>query len=120
MHLFGLCFLLYIIKISAPKGMWYTLRTADPVAHKAAIAYQRRQQRLMKAELDLKFLLECRDKKLFPTHVKWKILKKFKPRDRQRHHERNLKESISTINEKIRKLKPEYQEAESDFRKTLT
>ena len=35
-------------------------------------------------------------------------------------YERNLKESISTINEKIRKLKPEYQEAESVFRKTMT
>ena len=72
MHLFGLCFLLYIIKISAPKGLWYTLRTANPIAHKAAIAYQRRHQRLKKAELDLKFLLECRDKKIFPTHVNQK------------------------------------------------
>ena len=118
--MFGIAFILYMIRLSAPKGLWYNLRTADPVAHKAAIAYQRRQQRLMKAELDLKFLLGCRDQKIFPTHVKWKVLNRMKPRDRQRHHERNLKASITTMNEKIRNLRPEYLKAEADFRKTIT
>ena len=105
MHLFGICFLLYILKISAPKGLWYSLRTADPAAHKAVIAYQRHNQRLMKAEMDLKFLLTCRDENVFPTHVKWKILQKMNPRDRKRHHERNLKQSITEMTQKIRELK---------------
>ena len=45
--MFGIAFILYMIRLSAPKGLWYNLRTADPVAHKAAIAYQRRQQKIV-------------------------------------------------------------------------
>ena len=120
MHLFGICFILYMMKISAPKGLWYNLRTADPVAHKAAIAYQRHYQRLMKAELDLKFLLNCRDQKLYPSHVKWKILQKMKPRDQQRHHDRNLNQSIKDMNQKIRTLRPECQRTDMELQSALT
>ena len=107
MHFFGICFLFYIMKISAPKGLWFNLRMADPAAHKVAITYQRHHHKVMKAEMDLKFLLKCRDECVYPTHVKWKILQKMKPRDRIRYHERNLKQSITEMNEKLRNLRKE-------------
>ena len=74
--MFGICFILYFIKVSAPKGIWYNLRTADPAAHKVAITYQRHYRKVMKAELDIKYLLRCRDAKVYPSIVKWKILRK--------------------------------------------
>ena len=92
--MFGISFLLFIMKMSAPKGIWYNLRTADPVAHKIAITYQRYYRKVMKAKLDLTFLLKCRDAKVYPTNVKWKILRKFKGKERTRYYERNLQKSI--------------------------
>ena len=120
MQLFGICFLLYILKISAPKGIWFNLRTADPAAHKVAITYQRHYRRIMKAEMDLKFLLACRDDSVYPTHVKWSILKKIKPRERLRHHQRNLKHSITEMNEKVRNLKKQNDEMDSSLKNALT
>ena len=107
MHIFGISFILYLLKISAPKGIWFNLRIADPAAHKVAITYQRHHQKAMKAEMDLKFLLRCRDENVYPTIVKWKILRKMKPKDRIRHHQRNLKQNITEMNEKIRNLRKE-------------
>ena len=112
--------MLYILKLSAPKGLWFSLRTADPAARKVAITYQRHQQRLMKAELDLKFLLNCRDQEVYPTHVKWKILQKLKPRERVRHHKRNLGQSIAEMSSKIRSLKAETQGTDTALRSALT
>ena len=120
MQLFGICFLLYILKISAPKGIWFNLRTADPAAHKVAITYQRHYKRIMKAEMDLKFLLICRDDGVYPTHVKWSILKKMKPRERLRHHQRNLKSSITEMNEKLRNLRRQNDNIDSSLKNALT
>ena len=86
--------------MSRKNGKRFVKNTIIPKPHLRKRRKNQRKQRMMKAEMDLKFLLECRDKKLFPTHVKWKILQKMKPRDRHRHHERNLKESITTMSEK--------------------
>ena len=59
MLMFGITFLLYLLKISARKGIWFNLRTADPVAHKIAITYQRHYRKVTKA-------LNCRDAKVYP------------------------------------------------------
>ena len=120
MQLFGICFLLYILKISAPKGIWYNLRTADPAAHKVAITYQRHYRRIMKAEMDLKFLFICRDESMYPTHVKWSILKKMKPRERLRHHQRNLKRSITEMHEKLRSLRSQSANMDASLKNALT
>ena len=120
MHIFGITLILYILKLSAPKGIWFNLRTADPAAHKVAITYQRHHRKEMKAEMDLKFLLQCRESKVFPTIVKWKILKKMKPRDRTRYHERNLSQNITDINQKLRSLKKDNEKMDLDLRNSLT
>ena len=72
--LFGITFILYFLKLSAPKGLWFNLRTADPAAHKYAITYQQHNRKLMKAELDLKFLLNCKDLDIYPSNAKCKNL----------------------------------------------
>ena len=120
MHIFGISFVLFLLKISAPKGIWFNLRIADPAGHKVAITYQRHHKKLMKAEMDLKFLLRCRDASVYPTIVKWKILRKMKPKDRNRYHERNLKQSITEMNEKLRNLRKDNATMDDNLKKSLT
>ena len=68
----------------------------------------------------MKFLLNCRDAEVFPTNVKWKILKKFKGNERKRYYERNLQKMITEKRNKIRSLKNETIKIENDFRSSLT
>ena len=70
--------------------------------------------------MDLKFLLRCRDASVYPTIVKWKILRKMKPKDRNRYHERNLKQSITEMNEKLRNLKKDNATMDENLKKSLT
>ena len=120
MFLFGIAFLLYFIRISAPKGIWFNLRTADPAAHKVAITYQRHYRKVMKAELDVKFLLRCRDAKVYPVNVKWKILRKYNPKERAKYYERNLRKSIAEKNDYLRTLRKENDRMNTDFRNSFT
>ena len=118
--LFGITFILFILKISAPKGIWYNLRTADPDAHKYAITYQRHNRKINKAELDLEFLLNCRNTEVYPTNVKWKILRKFKGKERKRYYERNLQKMISDERKQINLLRKEGIKINDDFKNSLT
>ena len=101
---------------SAPKGIWFNLRIADPAEHKVAITYQRHYRKLIEAEMDTKFLLRCRDESVYPTNVKWKILKKMKPKDRTRYHERNLKQSIADTHTKLRNLRKDNEQMDLNLR----
>ena len=74
----------------------------------------------MKAELDLKFLLRCRDAAVYPTIVKWKMLRKMKPKERTRYHARNLKQSITEMSEKLRNLKKESETIDANLKNSLT
>ena len=74
----------------------------------------------MKAEMDLKFLLRCRDAAVYPTIVKWKILRKMKPKERTRYHARNLKQSITEMSEKLRNLKKESETIDANLKNSLT
>merc|ERR1712243_331412 len=57
---------------------------------------------------------------MYPTHVKWSILKKMKPRERLRHHQRNLKRSITEMNEKLRNLRKQNDNMDSSLKNALT
>ena len=120
MFMFGIAFMLYLIKISAPKGIWYNLRTADPVAHKVAITYQRHYRKVMKAQADIQFLKKCRDAEVYPTNVKWKILRKLKPYERLQYHKRNLKREIDARHETLRNLQKDNNTIDANLKQSLT
>ena len=65
MLIFGLCFVLYFLKLSAGIGFWSKFRRTDPQLHQVAIKYQRSLRRSAKAQLDLKFLYDCKEIKSF-------------------------------------------------------
>ena len=97
MLLFGLFFVLYFVKLSVGNGFWSNLRVADPVTHRNAITLQRSSRKLKKAELDLKFLMNCRDNNVHIKFVRWKNLNGKSFRKQHQHYRRLLKEEILTI-----------------------
>ena len=57
MHLFGLTFVLYLLKLSAGNGFWKNIRSADEQAYKVAVTFERLNKKLLSAELALRTLL---------------------------------------------------------------
>ena len=68
--IFGICFILYFLKLSASRGFWYELRKNDPHTHKQAVAYQRCLRRKQKTtELDHASLLQCTMLHVYPKFI---------------------------------------------------
>ena len=69
MLIFGVCFLLYFLKLSGVNGFWSNLRNTDKDTHQAAKAYQKTLKKYMKAKHDVNFLKQWKQKKVFPKFV---------------------------------------------------
>ena len=80
---FGICFILYYVKLSAGHGFWSNLRRTDAVTHKLAVKYQRSLRQLEKAQLDLNFLLNCKKHQVYPKFVRWKNISRLKKKKAQ-------------------------------------
>ena len=107
MLMFGLFFVLYLVKLSVGNGFWSNLRVADPVTHRNAITLQRSSRKLKKAELDLKFLRNCCDNNVHPKFVRWKNLNGKSFRKQHQHYRRLLKEEIQSATKRCRCLREE-------------
>ena len=106
MFIFGVCFVLYLVKLSAGKGFWTNLQKSDPVTHKLAVQYQRSLRRLSKAELDRAFLRDCKKAEVYPKFVRWKNINQMKRnRRRQTFHKLLLNEAIKEKNTDISNLR---------------
>ena len=94
MSIFGLCFILYFLKLSAGYGFWSKLRNTDPNLHKLAIGYQSCLRRKQKAELDLSYLYKCKELNVYPKFVKWKNIARMKKKAQDRYHRLLLNDTI--------------------------
>ena len=108
--IFGIAFLLFALKLSAPKGIWYTLRRDNPTTHKIVISYQRECEKLTKAEAALVFLYNCKSNGVCPSSVKWTNAKKLKPRERYKFLNHQLNQAIKEKRETTAKLKKTVEE----------
>jgi hypothetical protein len=79
-------FLLYFFKLSAGHGFWTNLRSTDSDLYKLCIRYQRSLRRFEKAQLDLKFLLDCKKNQVYPKFVRWKNITHMKRKKAQTHY----------------------------------
>ena len=95
MTIFGLCFILYFFKLSSGCGFWSNLQNSDSKLHKLAVNYQRCLQRQQKAELDLNYLLKCKNFQVYHKFVKWKNIKKMKTRTQNWYHRLLLNNAIN-------------------------
>ena len=75
MNLFGLSFLLFILKWSAGKGFWYQLQVPDKPTFKKAITVEHTCKKVEKCKLDISFLVKCQDGNLQPTFTRVKRFK---------------------------------------------
>ena len=82
MHIFGLVFILYFLKLSAGKGFWFHLQTTDFIVYKHAIRLQRISKKVDKSKLDINFLLQCCDTDIIPNFANLKKLKQMNKRSR--------------------------------------
>ena len=86
MFIFGLCFILYFLKLSGTNGFWKNLRITDPELHLIAKSYQKVLRKFRKAEKDVKFLTDCKSSNVYPKFVRWKNIKTKSPRERIKYY----------------------------------
>ena len=74
MQIFGLTFVLYLLKWSDGRGFWSNYRDSDNESYKQAIKTQRIFKKLTRCEEAIKFMKKCRDTNVFPKFTRWKIV----------------------------------------------
>jgi hypothetical protein len=73
--IFGLSIVLCFIKILyGNRNFWANLRATNPNIHAAAVTFQKLYYKMKKSELDIHFLVKCRDNNLTPKFIRWKNL----------------------------------------------
>ena len=110
MKIFGITFLLYLLKISDGEGFWINYRNTDTQSYQQAVKVQKIYKKLTRCELAIKFLVRCRDAGVFPKFTRWKNAnsKDFKMKNKYRRkvlldeirEKRNL---LSMLKEKVSK-----------------
>ena len=104
--LFRVTVILYFLKIlSGSRNYWPNLRATDPSLHTAAVTSQKLYFKVKKTELDIAFLIKCRDHNITPKFVRWKNLKSKRHNLRSAYHRKILKETIQDQHNSLRLLK---------------
>ncbi len=104
---------MYFIKIlSGSRNFWHNLRATDPSLHADVITYQKLYFKVKKTELDLNFLIKCRDNNITPKFVRWKNLKFKRHNLRSTYHGKILKETIQDQHKSLVTLKKSLNEQE--------
>ena len=110
MHIFGLIFILYFLKLSAGKGFWFYLRTTDFAVYKHAIRLERISKKVEKFKLDINFLSQCRDTNIIPNFTNLKKLKQMNKRSHFKFCPKLLYDEISNKYKNLKELRKQHQE----------
>ena len=102
MLLFGVCFILYVFKLSKISGFWENLRRTDKETHIIGKSYQKILRKWMKAKHDAHFLHECKSHNVYLKFACWRNIKNKTPKKRNNYYNKNLN---SAVNKRRRGLK---------------
>ena len=105
MNIFGLSVLLFYFKLSDGNGFWKNIRMSDPDCYRAAVEFERISKKLKKAELDLKFLYDCRDEDLHPKFTRWRNFTSLDEKGKRRAYRKVLNDEIKSKHQHIKRLK---------------
>ena len=97
MILFGSVFILHFIKLSVGNGFWYNLRNTDNNTYKAVLKYQQCLNKVIKYDLDIQFLHNCKSNVVYPMFIRWKNIPTKNKRYQNafyRHLSDEIKESV--------------------------
>ena len=120
MNILGLSFILYFVKLSDVNGFWKNIRRSDPDCYQRAVKFERIRKKLKKAELDLKFLYDCRDEDLHPKFTRWKNFNTLDDRAKHRAYQKVLNDEIKAKHKHIRKLRLTHAQKEDSFSSSTT
>ena len=109
MHIFGLAFILYYLKISDGNGFWINYRQSDENSHKQAVKVQRLQKKLIRCELAIKYMTKCRDANVFPNFTRWKNANAKATKDRNKFRKKVLIDEIRDKHSQLRRIKDEVE-----------
>ena len=104
MNLFGLSFVLFILKWSAGKGFWYQLRATDKPTFLRAIIVEQIRKKVEKCKLNIKLLTRCQDGNLSLTFTKVKRFKETERKHRNRYQRRLLLDEIANKHKDLKQL----------------
>ena len=105
MQIFGLTFILYLLKWSDGNGFWSNYRISDENSYKQAVKLQKLQKKLIRCELSIKFMTKCRDTNVFPKFTRWKNANSKAIKDRNKYRRKVLLDAIRDKHNQLRKLK---------------
>ena len=94
MQIFGLCFILYFLKLSDGNGFWFNFRRSDDRKFKEAVKVQRLRKKMVRCELAIQFLVRCKDAGVYPKFSRWKNANSKDPRTRDRYRRKVLLDEI--------------------------
>ena len=120
MNLLGLTFILYYIKLSDGNGFWTNLRISDPDCHRRAVEFERTRKKLKKAELDLKFLYDCRDEDLHPKFTRWRNFNTLDDRAKHKAYRKVLNDEIKAKHAHIKRLRTTNTQKENALTSSTT
>ena len=120
MHIFGLTFILYLLKWSNGNGFWSSYRDTDNESYKKAIKTQRIFKKLMRCEQAIKFMKQCRDANVFPKFTRWKIVNGKSEKIKSSYRRKVLLDEIRTKNELLRELKAELSNESDELYRNMT
>ena len=102
------------------RNFWPNLRATDQSLHADAVTLQKLYFKTKKTELDIKFLINCRDNNIIPKFVRWKNLKSKRHKLRNTYHRRILKEAIQIQHNSLKSLKATLHEHETSISSRTT
>ena len=120
MHIFGLTFILYLLKWSNGNGFWSSYRDTDNESYKKAIKTQRIFKKLMRCEQAIKFMKQCRDANVFPKFTRWKIVNGKSEKIKSSYRRKVLLDEIRAKNELLRELKVELSNESDELYRNMT
>ena len=120
MKLFGLTFILYMIKWSDGQGFWDKYRNSDNESYKKAIKTQRIHKKLVRCEQAIRFLKKCRDANVFPKFTRWKIINGKSEKIKSKYRRKILLDEIREKNDLLRSLKDELKNSTDQLYENIT
>ena len=87
---------MYFFKISYGSRFWHKIQNDNNILYKQATKIERPAKKLKKYELDLKFLVSCRDLGVYPKFTCWKNVKHNKKSVRTKFYRSVLLDEIAS------------------------
>ena len=117
--LFGLSFLFFILWLSSGTEFWHNLQNDSPFIYKKAVIVEWLAKKLCEQELDINFLVNCRDEYLYPKFTQSKSIKSNSVKHKSCFYRKILLDEINNKHRSIKDIRKQYPNAMDDLNANL-